>query len=245
VIWITPVELVRYILELAAANDTSTAYSISLLSRCVHAWIDPILYSRITLHSPTSFATALHSKSAEFLSTHVKFLRLEHANVLQPWNPHPHLRPECISVGGMLPYVAFPHDMPMLATVKRLHFSDDVPIHLFSQAPQLTHFSCCYRHRPFSQSLSQTQYPGLPILRHILRLSRLQIVVIHVYKEKGVYSKDKMEGMMEGILEVSDPRVVVASGGPGAAEKWGQGEDYRWYLAEEAVWKGSKYVEAL
>jgi len=239
-----PVELVRYILELAATNDTSTAYSISLLSHCVHAWIDPILYACITLRSPTSFAAALHSKSAEFLSTHVKFLRLEHADVLQPWNPHPHLRPEYISVGGMLPYVAFQYDMPMLATVKRLHFSDDVPIYLLSQMPQLTHFSCCYRHRPFSQSLSQTQYPGLPILRHILSLPRLQLVVIHVYKEKGVYSKEKMESAMEGILEVSDPRVVVASGGPGAAEKWGPVDDYRWYLAEEAVQNGSKYVEA-
>jgi hypothetical protein len=69
-------------------------------------------------------------------------------------------------------------------------------------------------------------------------------VVIHVYKEKGVYSKEKMESAMEGILEVSDPRVVVASGGPGAAEKWGPVDDYRWYLAEEAVQNGSKYVEA-
>jgi len=233
-----PIELIRYILELAATNDTQTAYTLSLLSYTVHTWIDPILYSRVTLPTPTSFATALRSKSPHFLSTHVRSLRLEQAHVLQPWNPHRHITPEFISVGGMLPYVTFYYGMTMLATIKKLHFSDDVPAHLLGDVPQLTHFSCCYRPRPRAAS-----YPALPILRYILGLPHLKVLVIHTYKERdgGMCSKREMENVMEGVLEVSDPRVVVASADPEG--KWGKGLDYTWEWAEEAVGKGVKYVE--
>jgi hypothetical protein len=46
---------------------------------------------------------------------------------------------------------------------------------------------------------------------------------------------------MEGVMEVSDPRVVVASADPEG--KWGKGLDYSWEWAEEAVEKGVKFVE--
>lgn len=237
-----PVELVRYILELAATNDTKTAHTLSLLSYTVHTWIDPILYSRITLQTPSSFVTALRTKSPHFLSTYVHSLRLEHAHVLQPWNPHPHLRPEIMSVGGKLPYVTFYYGMSMLATIKKLHFSDDVPAHLLGDVPQLTHFSCFYRPRP-----AEASYPAIPILRHILQLPCIKVVVIHTFKEKDgrgmpcVCDRGEMESVMKGILEVSDSRVVVASADPEG--KWGKGLDYTWEWAEEAVRKGVKYVE--
>jgi len=133
--------------------------------------------------------------------------------------------------------------MPMLATVKRLHFSDDVPNHLSSYILQLTHFSCCYR-LPASSSQTQPQHPALPILHRILSLPHLRLVVIHVYKKEGVRGKEEMEGMMQDISAVSDPRVVVASASVQTTRKWGRTGKYRWDLAEEAVRKNIKYIDS-
>ena len=160
--------------------------------------------------------------------------------MLQPWNPHRHIVPEVLSVGGMVPYVTFYYGMAMLATVKKLHFSDDVPAHILGGVPQLTHFSCCYRPRPREAAAA---YPPLTILRYILGLPHLKLVVIHTCKERdgGICDRMEMERVMEGILEVSDARVVVASADPDG--KWGRGPDYTWEWAEDAVRKGVKYVE--
>ena len=93
--------------------------------------------------------------------------------------------------------------------------------------------------------MSAAAYPALPILRQILGLAGLLVVVVHVYKEGGdavCAGRQEVESTVQGILELSDPRVVVANADP--AGKWGRGPDYRWDWAEEAVRKGVKYVEA-
>ncbi|KAF8525858.1 hypothetical protein BU17DRAFT_83364 [Hysterangium stoloniferum] len=52
-----PIELVRAILEVAAAGSRSTAVALSLVSKDVHSWTKPILYHTVILSTPQQLAS--------------------------------------------------------------------------------------------------------------------------------------------------------------------------------------------
>ncbi|KAF8909467.1 hypothetical protein CPB85DRAFT_1307634 [Mucidula mucida] len=51
-----PLDVIRLFMEAAAWSDRSIAYNLTLVSRDVHQWINPILYHTITLDTPTTFS---------------------------------------------------------------------------------------------------------------------------------------------------------------------------------------------
>ena len=55
-----PVELVRYIMELAATIHRPVALSLSLVSTVVHAWISPIIYRTVSLRTTNQVLSFRH-----------------------------------------------------------------------------------------------------------------------------------------------------------------------------------------
>ena len=84
-----PSELIRQIFEHAAALDTRTALSLSLVASWVHNLAQPYLYHTVilsTARAVTSFTAALTSKPASFAPTHVKHLGILALGPMDAWS---------------------------------------------------------------------------------------------------------------------------------------------------------------
>ncbi|KZV82709.1 hypothetical protein EXIGLDRAFT_778262 [Exidia glandulosa HHB12029] len=75
-----PVELVREVVEHAAAADRHDACALALVSRAVHAWTLPVLLSRVSLRTVAQaarFIALLHARAdAESYFRHTRALRV-------------------------------------------------------------------------------------------------------------------------------------------------------------------------
>ncbi|TFK74703.1 hypothetical protein BDN72DRAFT_893040 [Pluteus cervinus] len=58
-----PLDLCRYIFELAARHDPRTASELLLVSRLVHIWIKPVMYCVVLLDSPTRLSRIMRRRT--------------------------------------------------------------------------------------------------------------------------------------------------------------------------------------
>ena len=80
-----PPEIVCFIIEHAATMCPQTALTLTLVSKAVCAWVEPILYHTVTLWTPHTvdlFRVAFDAKPRTFFATHVKnlFINGEHGS---------------------------------------------------------------------------------------------------------------------------------------------------------------------
>ncbi|KAJ7757566.1 hypothetical protein B0H16DRAFT_1689581 [Mycena metata] len=82
---VLPVELERFIFELAAWQDPETIFPLILVAKRVYMWIEPELYHIVLFRK--RLLPMLESKPAEFLRQHVHhvaiFVELEYADVVR------------------------------------------------------------------------------------------------------------------------------------------------------------------
>ncbi|KAF8914469.1 hypothetical protein CPB85DRAFT_1298031 [Mucidula mucida] len=75
-----PLDVARLLLEVAAWSDRSTARNLTLVSKDVHRWIDPILHHTVVLDTPTrvsAFAISVTARNdVEFFRRTVKVLTI-------------------------------------------------------------------------------------------------------------------------------------------------------------------------
>ncbi|KZP20012.1 hypothetical protein FIBSPDRAFT_954862 [Athelia psychrophila] len=122
----------------------------------------------------------------------------------------------------------------------------------------VAHFACAWTPPPASigaaNAANAVARDQLPLLRTILDLPRMCVLVVHV---RGELLTAKELQRLAADMHIADPRVVFVSGSrPGdfmgrsssssgceGYEGYG-GEGYEWAWAEEALKRGTRFVDA-
>ncbi|KZP20035.1 hypothetical protein FIBSPDRAFT_1023264 [Athelia psychrophila] len=167
------------------------------------------------------------------------------------------LAPRELTIHGDPGYAAFHWEMSLLATVERLVFWDGCLRHLMAAVPGLTHFACAWTPPPASigaaNAANAVARNQLPLLCTILDLPWMRVLVVHV---RGELLTAKELQRLAADMHIADPQVVFVSGSrPGdfmgrssssgceGYEGYG-GEGYEWAWAEEALKRGTWYINA-
>ncbi|KZP29729.1 hypothetical protein FIBSPDRAFT_851345 [Athelia psychrophila] len=297
-----PVELVHAIISHAAHSSPSAAFHLSLVSRAMRKWVEPVLYAAVVINLGSTSNTRIRrdqyaflQKDPVFLSAHVRSLTLtaapgppaseqKHTPFPLALPPPAHLSrtlpnitalhlpasalhapsdsflrspdltlaPRELTIRGDPGYAAFHWEMRLLATVERLVFWDNCPRHLMGAVPGLTHFACTWTPPPASigaaNAANAVARDQLPLLRTILDLPRMRVLVVHV---RGELLTAKELQRLAAEMHIADTRVVFVSGSrpgdfmgrSGGGEGYG-GEGYEWVWAEEALKRGTRFVDA-